>query len=290
MTTVGFLGLGSMGSAIARRLLAQAHDVVVWNRSPAPVAELVEAGARAAASPREALATPVSFTMLANDAAIDSILTAEHLEDSGGGVHICLASVSPTAADRAEAVCHQSGVEYLSAPVLGRPAVAAEGKLNVLVGGPTDTLRRVDHLLSVIGTRTWHVSEVPRAANVVKTAVNYNIIHALQALAESTAMVERHGGDATGFVELLHETLFGGVVYEGYGRMIAERTYQPVGFVLDLGLKDLHLAESVAHEVHLTLPTAPTLRRMFEEALADPALHDSDWSAIAEITRRNLQI
>jgi 3-hydroxyisobutyrate dehydrogenase-like beta-hydroxyacid dehydrogenase len=99
-------------------------------------------------------------------------------------------------------------------------------------------------------------------------------------------MVERHGGDAAGFVELLHKTLFGGVVYDGYGRLIAARTYQPAGFVLELGLKDLHLAESVADEVHMSLPTAPVLRRMFEEALADPTLRDSDWSAIAEITRR----
>ncbi|EPD68797.1 MULTISPECIES: NAD(P)-dependent oxidoreductase [unclassified Streptomyces] len=286
MTTVGFLGLGAMGSAISRRLLAQGHDVVVWNRSPAPVTELVEAGARAVGSPREVLALPLSFTMLADDAAMDSILTDEHLDDAAGGIHVCLASISPAAAGRAEAVCRRNGVEYLSAPVLGRPSVAVEGRLNVIAGGPTDTLRRVEQLLSVIGTRTWHVSEVPRAANVVKTAVNYNIIHALQALAESVAMVERHGGDAAGFVELLHKTLFGGVVYDGYGRLIAARTYQPAGFVLELGLKDLHLAESVADEVHMSLPTAPVLRRMFEEALADPTLRDSDWSAIAEITRR----
>jgi 3-hydroxyisobutyrate dehydrogenase-like beta-hydroxyacid dehydrogenase len=124
-------------------------------------------------------------------------------------------------------------------------------------------------------------------ANIVKIAVNYNIIHALQALGESIAMVEEHGVDANEFVDVLHATLFGGVVHGGYGPMIANRAYRPAGFTLGLGQKDLLLADGIAREAGLELATLPALIRVFQQALADPALAQCDWSAIAEVSRRS---
>jgi 3-hydroxyisobutyrate dehydrogenase-like beta-hydroxyacid dehydrogenase len=125
-------------------------------------------------------------------------------------------------------------------------------------------------------------------ANVVKVAVNYNIIHAIQAMGETVGMTERHGVDPAEFVELLSSTLFGGVVYGGYGAMIAQGTYSPAGFAIELGAKDHRLAEEVAAEVGLTLPTAPAIRAGFDAALAHPELKDYDWGALAESTRRGL--
>ena len=129
----------------------------------------------------------------------------------------------------------------------------------------------------------------PRTANVVKAAVNYDIIHAMEAIGESLTLVESEGVDANEFVELLRSTLFGGVVYTSYGDIIANRRYHPAGFDISLGLKDLGLAEDIAAAAGVDLPTAGALRGVFEEALADPELHDADWSAIAEITRRRLR-
>jgi len=86
------------------------------------------------------------------------------------------------------------------------------------------------------------------------------------------------------FVEVLTSTLFGGVVFTGYGNLIAERNYTPAAFSLELGLKDLGLAEATAEEAGISLPTSSLLRELFETALADPELADKDWSAVAEIT------
>lgn len=286
MATVGFLGLGAMGAAMAGRLLGAGHDVVAWNRSPGPLDALVARGARSAATPADALAAGISFSMLANDAAVDAVLSADALERARGGVHVCSASISPAASDRVATRAAVAGVAYAAAPVLGRPPLAAAGQLNVIFAGSDDVLAQVQPFLDLMSKRTWVVGANPRGANVVKAAVNYNIIHALQALGESIAIVEAHGIEPSAFTDLLAGSLFGGTVYEGYGALIANRRYEPAGFSMALGRKDLGLAEEVAAEAGVTLPTSPVLREIFDTALADPALVDLDWAAMAEVTRR----
>jgi len=285
MATIGFLGLGTMGKAMAARLIEAGHDVVVWNRSKEPVAELVALGAREAATPAEALATGASFSMLANDAAAEAVLSAENLAQ-GSGFHANMASVSPECGARIAAVAREAGIDYIVSPVLGRPAVAAAGNLNILAAGDPEVIAQAEPFYSVMGTRTWPMGEKPEVANLVKVAVNYNIIHALQALGESISLVEKDGVNPEAFVELLGSTLFGGVVYQGYGNLIAKREYLPAGFTLDLGIKDLSLAESAAAANGSSLPSAPVLREIFEKALADSTLDGFDWAAMAEVTRK----
>jgi len=258
-----------MGIAMAGRLVAAGHEVTVWNRSPEAADELVAAGATRAASAAEALAAPISFSMLANDAAAESVLSADNLAGEAGRIHVNMASISGPAADRVAAVAESVGVRYIASPVLGRPLVAAAGNLNILTAGPDAAITEVLPLLEILGARVWRFGEQPRRAN-----------------AEGVTLVEAHDIDASDFVELLSGTLFAGVVYSGYGPMIAEKRYSPAGFAMPLGLKDLGLAEALAAEGDISLPTAPVLRDRFEKALADSELADLDWSAVAEITRR----
>lgn len=288
MSTLGFLGLGSMGGGMARRLLDCGHDLIVWNRSQEPVAELVALGARAAAAPADALAADVSFSMLANDEATDSVLDAASVAAAAGRTHVVMASISPSLGDVLAERFAAADARYVAAPVLGRPAVAAAGQLNILAAGDPATVDTVEPLLAVLGTRIWRIGERPSVANAVKAAVNYNIIHALQAIGESVAMTERQGVDPALFTELLSSTLFGGVVYTGYGSMIARGDYAPPGFHIGLGRKDLALAEEVAAAGGVSPATMPALIAVFERALADSELKDLDWSAIAEVTRRDL--
>jgi len=283
MARVGFLGLGSMGQAMARRLLDAGHDVVVWNRSPEPRNALQDVGATAVETPAEALAADLSISMLANDHAADAVLRSENLP-SHRIVHANMASVSPDMATTLSERFTEVGHGYVASPVLGRPHVAAEGGLNILAAGSTGDIERMKPLFDAIGQRTWPLGEHAPVANVIKIAVNYNIIHAIQALAESIAIAATAGVKAEDFVEVLTETLFGGVVYSGYGSLIAERSYTPTAFSLDLGLKDLGLAESAAHSAGLNLPTSTVLRELFETALANPEIAHKDWSALAEVT------
>lgn len=286
MAQLGFLGLGTMGRQMARRLVGAGHEVLVWNRSPGPVAELVEAGGVAAATPAAALAVPVSFSMLANDEAAEAVLTDDNLAGEAGRLHVAMASLSPAAADRLAARHARHGLAYLAAPVLGRWNIAAEGNLNIIAAGAAADLERANPYFEVLGKRVWVVGDEPRIANVVKAAVNYDIIHAFQAIGESLALVEANGVDAGVFTELLASTLFPGPVYTGYGQMIAESRYTPPGFTMALGSKDLGLAEQIAADAGIVLPSAPVLRRAYDAALASPDLADVDWSGVAEITRQ----
>ncbi|MCU1411914.1 MAG: beta-hydroxyacid dehydrogenase, 3-hydroxyisobuty rate dehydrogenase [Rhodoglobus sp.] len=285
MATLGFLGMGNMGSAMAGRLLESGHELRVWNRSPDACDELVAKGAVRVSSAREALAESVSFSMFANDEAAEAVLSAENLAGAEGRMHVNMASISTAAAERLTAVAGSAGVGYLASPVLGRPAVAAAGNLNLLVAGPEALVAAAAPYLDVLGVRTWRFGEQPSRANGVKISVNFTILHALQAMAEGISLVESQGLEAGDFIELLSGTLFPGVVYSGYGSMMAERRYTPPGFSMPLGLKDLGLAEDLAAEGGVTLPSAPVLRDRFETALADPDLAELDWSAVAEVTR-----
>jgi 3-hydroxyisobutyrate dehydrogenase-like beta-hydroxyacid dehydrogenase len=285
MAEIGFVGLGTMGSAMARRLVDAGHTVRVWNRNPAAAAPLVEAGAISAESAAEALETGLVFSMLANDAAVDEVFSATTLDGAAGALHVNMASISPVAA-RAMVERHAAaGVAYIAAPVLGRPPVAAAGKLNILAGGADADIDRAAEYLDVLGARTWRIGADPAQANVTKIAVNFNLIHAIEAIGESVALVENHGIDPAQFVELLTGTLFGGVSYAGYGDIIVNRRYEPAGFSAALGFKDLGLAEAAAAEVGVTLPTAPALHAVFEKTLAQPGGGALDWAAIAEVAR-----
>ncbi|MGP3534830.1 NAD(P)-dependent oxidoreductase [Microbacterium sp. RD1] len=286
--TLGFLGLGAMGSGMAARLVDAGHDVVVWNRSSEPVEALVARGARAASDPLEALQAEVSFAMLANDEATEAVLTAERIAALGGRTLVMTASISPALAERLASAFARAGAHYVAAPVLGRPDVAAAGQLNVLAAGSGPVVDALEPLLQTLGKRVWRLGERPEIANAVKAVVNYNIIHAMQAIGESVAMTERLGIAPEVLTDLLSQTLFGGVVYTNYGRIIARQEYTPAGFHIALGRKDLGLAAEVAASVGVTAATMPALVEVFDTALADPELREADWSAIAEVSRRDL--
>jgi 3-hydroxyisobutyrate dehydrogenase-like beta-hydroxyacid dehydrogenase len=284
---VSFVGLGTMGRAMARRLLDTGHQVRVWNRSSAATETLTGSGAQPVASVEEAFQSGIVHSMLADDYAVEDCFKAAVLAGApAGSVHVNHASVSVAAVERLTALHAEAGVGYVAAPVLGRPSVAAAGRLAILAGGATDQIARVQPLLDALGERTWVVGTRPSAANLAKIGVNYNLIHSLQALAESISLVERAGVDPSLFVDILTHSLYTGAVYQGYGAQIAERRYTPTAFRVELGLKDLTLAQESACAFGSALPTAPVLRTIFEQTLADPSLTSLDWAAMAEITRR----
>lgn len=284
---IGFLGLGSMGSAMASQLVEAGFDVVVWNRSAEKVAPLVELGATAASEPLEALTQEVSFSMFATDQVAETVLSDETVAQMAGKIHANMASVSPACASTLKARFEAHGARYIASPVLGRPNVAASGNLNILAAGSPEDIAKAQPYYDAMGKKTWMIGEDQPLANLVKIAVNYNIIHAIQALAESIALTEAAGVDAPRFVDILSNTLFGGVVYSGYGDLIARKDYLPQAFSLELGLKDLNLARGEATNYGVTLPSADLLGNILQQAIDDPSLGDLDWSAMAEVTRKS---
>ena len=275
-----------MGIRMARRLLDTGHTVHVWNRSRGPMDELVSEGAIAVDDSRDLLATGLTFSMLANDAAVISTFTREVVGFAPpGAIHVNMATVGLATAAAETALHSEFGATYLAAPVLGRPDVAADGQLNIVTSGEPAGVTAVQPYLDVLGKRTWNVGPDPRTANLVKIAVNFNLIHAIQALAESLTLVEAGGVDPSTFVEIITDVAFTGSAYKGYGTLIAERDYDPK-FSVALGAKDLGLVAKAAEAHGLSLPSVPVLQQVYATTLSHPELADLDWSATAEVTRR----
>lgn len=282
----GFIGLGHMGSAMARRLVEAGYEVRVWSRSPRHVDELVADGAIRAGSPADTITTGHLFSMLANEDVVREVLPPALLKLAPPGfVHVNHATISVTAADEFAAQAAADGYGYVAAPVIGRPDAAAAGALTILAAGPADAVAASLPMLEVMGRRVWQYGPVASAANLAKISVNYLIVHALQALAESITLLERNGLDTSQFIQIINDSIFPGPVYGGYGNAIARGNYTPPGFTTVLGLKDLKLAIQAAAVTNVHLPSGPLLQEIFETTVAEVG-EDLDWAAIAEITRR----
>lgn len=284
---IGFLGMGTMGRPMARNLARAGYDVTVWNRTPGKAASVVDYGASEASDLSDVLHRAVVFSALADDRAFaDSVLTPPSLQAAKpGSVQVNLGTVSPAMSTEAEAKLGERGIFYVAAPVFGRAEVAEAGELTVLAAGTEGAIDQVAPLLDVIGRRIWRIGDDPRQANVVKILGNYLIANAIQAIAEATTVAEKVGGSPELLMEIMNDSLFPGGVYAGYGKMIARRRYEPAGFRLPLGLKDVRLALSQAHDVDIGLPFGSVLEDLFLDALAHGQA-DQDWSAITEATRR----
>lgn len=285
-TRVGFIGLGHMGTPMARQLIKAGYDVTVWSRSAAHVDEVVADGATRAASPADAIATGHLFSMLANEDIVREVCTPARLEAAPDGfIHVNHATISAQAAEEfaRHAAAHEYG--YVAAPVIGRPNVAAAGALTILAAGAPDAVDASMPMLERMARRVWRYGAAAAAANLAKISVNYLIVHALQALAESITLVERNGLDAAMFVQMINDSVFPGPVYGGYGDSIVRGSYTPAAFSTVLGLKDLTLATRAAAESGVYLPTGPVLTDLLTTAVSEVG-EDADWAAIAEITRR----
>lgn len=281
-----FIGLGHMGSAMARRLVEAGYEVKVWSRSPGHVDELVADGAVRADSPADAIGSGHLFSMLANEDVVREVLPPALLRSAPPGfVHVNHATISVAAADEFAARAAADGYGYVAAPVIGRPDVAAAGALTILAAGPPAAVAASQPMLEVMGRRVWPYGPVASAANLAKISVNYLIVHALQALAESITLQERNGLDTSQFIQVINDSIFPGPVYGGYGDAIARSSYTPPGFTTVLGLKDLMLAIQAAATANVHLPSGPVLREIFEAAVSEVG-EDLDWAAIAEISRR----
>ncbi len=272
---------------MAANLLQAGHQLRVWNRSRPPVEELERQGASPARTPREAFGSVV-VSMLADDAAVrEVVLDSGMLEGvPRGGIHVNMATVSVALAEELTEEHQRRGLHYIAAPVFGRPEAAAARQLNIVAAGDPAALDRVQPLFDAMGQRTWRLGEEPREATAAKLAGNFLIAAAIECMAEAVVMAERYGVRPASLLDILGNTLFAAPVYRNYGALIAERRYQPAGFRLTLGLKDVRLALAAGESARTPMPVASLLRDHLIEAIAQGD-GDLDWSALAEVTRRH---
>lgn len=287
---VGFVGLGAMGAAMVRNLLAKGVSVTVWNRSRAIVDELAAEGATPAGAIDEAFGADIVLSMLAHDAALREVLV-----DSGvlararkGLVHVNHATISTELAAELSTLHAERGLGYVAAPVFGRPPVALAGGLNVLAAGAPDAIAKAQPVLDLLAAKVWPLGEDPVRANALKLAGNFMIISAIEAMGEAAALGEAYGVAAPDLLDMLTSTLFAAPIYKIYGGMIAERRYSPPGFAAELGLKDVRLVLDAAEAKGLSMPQADLAEASLEMLLAGDE-RDLDLAAMAEIARGRVE-
>ena len=286
---IAFIGLGRMGMGMARNLLRGGHEVSVYNRSREKAELLAAEGARAASSPAVASrGADVVMTMVADDLAVEDIVFGNEGIASGMGedcVHVSHSTISTVMARRltAEHAARRQG--YLSVPVFGRPDAADSRNLLVVAAGPGKYIERCRPLFTAIGRQTFIVGTEPWQANVAKVCGNFLIISVIEALGEAYATLRKAGVAPQSFLEIMN-SLLGSQVIANYGRIIAQEQFEPAGFALKLGLKDVRLVLAAAEECAAPMPLASLVHDHLLSALAQ-GQGEMDWSSMTQVIARN---
>jgi 3-hydroxyisobutyrate dehydrogenase-like beta-hydroxyacid dehydrogenase len=290
---LGFVGLGNMGHAMARALLHAGHTIGVWDRTPAKADDLVKEGARLAGSPADAaLGAEVALSSLADDHALFAVALgnrgcADRPDDeslirglASGATHVSLSTISPSMSRQLDEAHRAAGQSYVAAPVIGRPEAAERGELVLLAAGPDRAVEHCAPLFDVLGRKTYRLGSQVERANVMKLSANLVMACLLEVFGETFALAESHGLGAMQVLEVLMDTMLSPQVVGKYGEQIANAHFEPAGFRLKHGLKDVDLALFAGEAASLQLPFASALRDRFLVAMAR-GLEDKDWAAVA---------
>lgn len=279
-----FLGLGSMGRGMARNLLKARHEVVVFNRTRSKADELGKEGAKVAPSPA-AIGADIAITMVADDAALEQIAFGpEGLVANlpKGAIHISMSTISAALSKRLTQMHREHGQVLVAAPVFGRPEAAEAAKLFIVAAGPAAAVERCRPLFDAMGQKTFTVGEEPVMANVTKLAGNFMIASVIECLGEAFSLGRKYGLAADSMLDVFTNSLFAAPVYRTYGGIIAQQKWEPAGFRLRLGLKDVRLALAAADAEAVPMPVASFIHDSFLSAVAR-GMGEQDWAALARL-------
>ncbi len=278
---VAFLGLGTMGQHMARNILQAQHDLTVWNRTTERTAALVEAGAKAAVSPRDAagnaeivcfsLSTPevVSSVILGDEGAFSAA--------SPGTIFIDFSTIDPMTSRQLAQVGKERNVHFLDAPVSGGPEGAAAGTLTVMVGGERDAFQAAMPVLNAIGGKVLHVG--PSGAGLSIKLINQMLVGVnLSAVLEAFVMAQRANIDLEVMFDVLKTSAGSSVMLtRNVPDFLIKGQYEP-GFALKLLVKDLDLVTEMGKELQTSLFTTAVALQLFRNAIA-AGYGDKDMSA-----------
>jgi 3-hydroxyisobutyrate dehydrogenase-like beta-hydroxyacid dehydrogenase len=290
---IGFIGLGSMGLPMARNLLDAGHELVVYNRTRSRADELARKGGRVAGSPREAAqGAEILITMLADDTAVEEVMFGDQGGLAGlksGAVHASMSTISHLLSRRLAEQHRSKRQGYVAAPVFGRPEAAEAAKLWIVAAGETELIERCQPVFDAMGQGVEMVGDDPPMANVLKLAGNFLLASAIEAMGEAFALVQKSGIEPARFLEIVNGRLIRSPIYENYGKLIADRRWEPAGFKLRHGLKDVRLALAAAEEATAPMPLASLIRDHYLSAMAR-GWGDIDWAALARVVEEDAGI
>ena len=280
---IGFIGLGIMGKPMVRNILKAGYrEVLVWNRSPKSMEEVVADGA-IASTPREIGETcDVVITMLPNSPQVKEVMLGETgvaAYMKPGAVFIDCSSINPVASQEIAAVLAARGVEMLDAPVSGGEPKAIDGTLSFMVGGKQAVFDAYKPLLLTMGASAVRCGEVG-AGNTTKLANQIIVACNIQALSEALMLAKKAGVDPELVFQAIRGGLAGSTVMEAKAPMMIGGNDKP-GFKVDLHIKDLNNALDCAHSVGAPVPMTAQVQEILQW-LHNHEGGQKDHSAIAQ--------
>ncbi|MGB7220299.1 MAG: NAD(P)-dependent oxidoreductase [Vicinamibacterales bacterium] len=287
MANLGYIGLGSMGGRMARRLLDKGHVVTGYNRTSSKAQWLVDAGLRWADSPRAvAEAADTIFIMVTDSAALEAVSAGEAGLLRGlsqGKTVIDMSTVSPATSRALAEQVRAKGADMVDSPVSGSVATLEQGKLTMMVGGRADTFEKVKPLLLDIGPKATHVGDNGLAVSM-KIAANLGLAVQMLAFSESVLLAEKAGIARKTAVDVLTNSVIASPMVQYRGPMVLGLPDQ-AWFDMKMMQKDTGLALEMGKRLGVPLPTT-AIANEFLTAGRATGLADKDFAAIFHVLAR----
>jgi 3-hydroxyisobutyrate dehydrogenase-like beta-hydroxyacid dehydrogenase len=284
MATLGFVGLGVMGSRMAKRLLDTGHSVIGYNRTRSKAQWLLDAGMKWAETPRAAAeAAQIIISMVANTAALHAVAqgpTGILAGLSAGKIYIDMSTVSPAASRELAVQAAANGARMLDAPVSGSVATLEEGKLSIMVGGDPDTYERALPILQCIGPKVTRVGANGLAA-AMKIATNLSLAVQMLAFSEGVLLAEKSGIARATAVEVLLNSVIASPMVKYRGPFVLHMPSE-AWFDAAMMQKDLLLALELGRQLEVPLPTTATTNEMLTAARG-MGLGKQDFAVLFEV-------
>jgi 2-hydroxy-3-oxopropionate reductase len=287
---VGFIGLGIMGKPMARNLRSAGFELVVHSRSPGPVDELVQAGARRASSPAEvAAASDTLITMLPDTPDVEAVLFGDDGAAGAlreGSLVIDMSTISPLATRDFATRLTSNGVAFLDAPVSGGEKGAIEGTLSIMIGGATEEVDRARPLFAAMGKTIVHVGD-SGAGQVAKACNQLVVASTIEAVAEALTLAKQAGVDPARVREALMGGFAGSKIMEIHGQRMLDGNFEP-GFRARLHLKDARIVLDTAHGLGVPVPAFEPVAEALSR-LVDQGDGELDHSALITLVQRSAE-
>jgi 3-hydroxyisobutyrate dehydrogenase-like beta-hydroxyacid dehydrogenase len=285
--SMGFIGLGHMGSAMAANLVSGGFAVLGYLRKPKRNADLKALGIEPTNELTDLFDCDIVITMVSDDAAAREIVlgdgspTREGLASGlkPGALHLSMSTISPTLSSTIAAEHVRRGQMYVAAPVFGNPDAAKTRELYVIAAGEPEAIERVRPVFDLLGQQIFVIGNDPASANLVKLAGNAMTATTLEALAEVLALLRKRGVGPEKFIDIMTSTMFGSRVHKIYGAKMVHENYTP-GFAFPLALKDVRLVLSEADTASVPMPSVDVVHNRLVAGVARGG-GGLDWSALA---------
>jgi 3-hydroxyisobutyrate dehydrogenase-like beta-hydroxyacid dehydrogenase len=288
-TQVGFVGLGSMGSAVVERLLDAGLTVTGWNRTPAKAEPLEKRGMRRAETPAAVAAeSDVVLSMVTDTAAVEEVASGSHGILAGlraGSVWADMSTIAPDASQRLAERVAGAGGSMLDAPVSGSVATLKQGQLAIMAGGTEEAFRRAEPVFLAIGPKVTHVGENGMAL-VTKVALNLALVVQVVGFCEGVALAEKGGVSREAAVEAMLGSVISSPVLQYRGPFVLEGNMPEVAWAdVDLQQKDLMLALDLGRRTGSPLPTAAAANELLN-ACRGMGIGHHDFAVVHQVYRR----